>query len=112
MLLMPVLTTCMWTHDGLFCVFGQLNSMNRVRLCVSRPHLATGPIRTVVMFQISPLTKEEEGSYECYATNSKGEASAVGAIHVVESIADIITKKGNNSYDIIRKRTNNYITVR
>uniref|UniRef100_A0A669CH24 Insulin-like growth factor binding protein 7 n=1 Tax=Oreochromis niloticus TaxID=8128 RepID=A0A669CH24_ORENI len=30
---------------------------------------------------ISPLTKEEEGSYECHATNAKGEASAVGAIH-------------------------------
>ncbi|XP_072251186.1 insulin-like growth factor-binding protein 7 isoform X2 [Leuresthes tenuis] len=42
---------------------------------------------------ISPLTKEEEGSYECHAANSKGEASAVGAIYVVESIDDIITKK-------------------
>ncbi|CAK6980841.1 insulin-like growth factor-binding protein 7 [Scomber scombrus] len=42
---------------------------------------------------ISPLTTEEEGSYECHATNSKGEASAVGAIHVVESIDDIIVKK-------------------
>ncbi|KAI3351379.1 hypothetical protein L3Q82_020192, partial [Scortum barcoo] len=45
---------------------------------------------------ISPLTKEEEGSYECHATNSKGEASAVGAIHLVESIDDIIVKKGNH----------------
>ncbi|XP_070769309.1 insulin-like growth factor-binding protein 7 [Enoplosus armatus] len=42
---------------------------------------------------ISPLTKEEEGSYECHATNSKGEASAVGVIHLVESIDDIIVKK-------------------
>ncbi|XP_042274798.1 insulin-like growth factor-binding protein 7 [Thunnus albacares] len=42
---------------------------------------------------ISPLTKDEEGSYECHATNSKGQASAVGAIHVVESIDDIIVKK-------------------
>ncbi|XP_039974948.1 insulin-like growth factor-binding protein 7 [Xiphias gladius] len=41
---------------------------------------------------ISPLTKEEEGSYECHATNSKGEASAVGAIHLVQSIDDIIIK--------------------
>ncbi|XP_037635568.1 insulin-like growth factor-binding protein 7 [Sebastes umbrosus] len=41
---------------------------------------------------ISPLTKEEEGSYECHAANSKGEASAVGAIHVVESIDDIVKK--------------------
>lgn len=49
----------------------------------------------VFSFQISPLTKEEEGSYECHATNSKGEASAVGAIHLVESIDDIIVKKGN-----------------
>ncbi|KAM3866718.1 insulin-like growth factor-binding protein 7 [Diretmus argenteus] len=42
---------------------------------------------------ISPLTKEEEGSYECHAANSKGEASAVGTIHVVESIDDIPVKK-------------------
>ncbi len=49
------------------------------------------------LFQISPLTKEEEGSYECHATNSKGEASAVGAIHLVESIDDIIIKKGNDN---------------
>lgn len=49
----------------------------------------------VFSFQISPLTKEEEGSYECHATNSKGEASAVGAIHLVESMDDIIVKKGN-----------------
>uniref|UniRef100_A0A3Q1GN66 Insulin-like growth factor binding protein 7 n=1 Tax=Acanthochromis polyacanthus TaxID=80966 RepID=A0A3Q1GN66_9TELE len=42
---------------------------------------------------ISPLTREEEGSYECHASNSKGEASAVGAIHLVESIDDIIIKK-------------------
>ncbi|XP_023133629.2 insulin-like growth factor-binding protein 7 isoform X2 [Amphiprion ocellaris] len=42
---------------------------------------------------ISPLTKEEEGSYECHASNAKGEASAVGAIHLVESIDDIIIKK-------------------
>ncbi|XP_059202150.1 insulin-like growth factor-binding protein 7 [Centropristis striata] len=40
---------------------------------------------------ISPLTKEEEGSYECHATNPKGEASAVGAIHLVDSL-DLIVK--------------------
>lgn len=42
---------------------------------------------------ISPLTKEEEGSYECHAANAKGEASAIGIIHVVESLADIPVKK-------------------
>ncbi|XP_028271807.1 insulin-like growth factor-binding protein 7 [Parambassis ranga] len=42
---------------------------------------------------ISPLTKEEEGVYECHAANSKGEASAVGAIHLVESINDITVKR-------------------
>ncbi|XP_026199318.1 insulin-like growth factor-binding protein 7 [Anabas testudineus] len=41
---------------------------------------------------ISPLTREEEGSYECHATNSKGEASAVGTIHLVQSPDDIIVK--------------------
>lgn len=49
----------------------------------------------VISSQISPLTKEEEGSYECHASNSRGEASAAGAIHVVESIDDIIVKKGS-----------------
>ncbi|XP_056328726.1 insulin-like growth factor-binding protein 7 [Danio aesculapii] len=38
---------------------------------------------------ISPLTKAEDGSYECHASNTQGEASAVGSIHVVESISDI-----------------------
>ncbi|XP_072550151.1 insulin-like growth factor-binding protein 7 [Salminus brasiliensis] len=42
---------------------------------------------------ISPLTKWDAGSYECHASNTKGEASAVGTIHVVESISDIPTKK-------------------
>ncbi|XP_017293533.1 insulin-like growth factor-binding protein 7 [Kryptolebias marmoratus] len=41
---------------------------------------------------ISPLTKEEEGSYECHATNSIGEASAIGAIYLVESADDVIIK--------------------
>ncbi|XP_029368139.1 insulin-like growth factor-binding protein 7 [Echeneis naucrates] len=41
---------------------------------------------------ISPLTREDEGSYECHATNSKGETSAVGTIHMVQSIDDIIVK--------------------
>ncbi|KAM6979718.1 insulin-like growth factor-binding protein 7 [Aplochiton taeniatus] len=42
---------------------------------------------------ISPLTKDEAGTYECHAANSKGEASAAGTIHVVESIDDIPVKK-------------------
>ncbi|XP_051505138.1 insulin-like growth factor-binding protein 7 [Myxocyprinus asiaticus] len=42
---------------------------------------------------ISPLTKDEAGSYECHASNIKGEASAVGTIHVVDSINDIPSKK-------------------
>uniref|UniRef100_A0A8D3DLR7 Insulin-like growth factor binding protein 7 n=2 Tax=Scophthalmus maximus TaxID=52904 RepID=A0A8D3DLR7_SCOMX len=56
---------------------------------------------------ISPLTKAEEGSYECHATNSKGEASAVGTIHLVQSADDIIVKTGK---DIIIKQCN--LTVR
>ncbi|XP_076025832.1 insulin-like growth factor-binding protein 7 [Genypterus blacodes] len=42
---------------------------------------------------ISPLTEEEDGSYECHASNPKGEASAVGSIHVVSSLDDITVKK-------------------
>lgn len=45
--------------------------------------------------QISPLTKDVEGSYECHASNSRGEASATGAIHMVDSLDDII-KKGSD----------------
>ncbi|XP_036373325.1 insulin-like growth factor-binding protein 7 [Megalops cyprinoides] len=44
---------------------------------------------------ISPLTEADGGSYECHAMNAKGEASAVGSIHVVASIDDIPTKKAN-----------------
>lgn len=54
-----------------------------------------GPTTCAFLFQISPLTKQEEGFYECHAANTKGEASAVGAIHLVESINDITAKKGN-----------------
>ncbi|CAF93099.1 unnamed protein product, partial [Tetraodon nigroviridis] len=43
---------------------------------------------------ISPLTKEEEGAYECRASNAKGEASAAGKIHLVESHDDVIIRKG------------------
>ncbi|XP_029917153.1 insulin-like growth factor-binding protein 7 [Myripristis murdjan] len=42
---------------------------------------------------ISPLTRDEAGSYECHAANSQGEASAVGTIHVVESIDEIPVQK-------------------
>ncbi|XP_052471341.1 insulin-like growth factor-binding protein 7 [Carassius gibelio] len=46
---------------------------------------------------ISPLTKDEDGSYECHASNIQGEASAVGTIHVVDSINDIPHKKGKDA---------------
>ncbi|KAK7916263.1 hypothetical protein WMY93_012024 [Mugilogobius chulae] len=42
---------------------------------------------------ISPLTEAEQGPYECHASNSQGEASAVGAIHVVQSLDDITVKR-------------------
>ncbi|KAK0147012.1 Insulin-like growth factor-binding protein 7 [Merluccius polli] len=45
---------------------------------------------------ISPLSEDEAGSYECHAANSKGEASAVGTIHVVDSLDDIPVKKGTS----------------
>ncbi|MBN3310224.1 IBP7 protein, partial [Amia calva] len=44
---------------------------------------------------ISPLSKLDAGDYECHATNSKGQVSAVGSIHVVDSTEDIPSKKGN-----------------
>ncbi|XP_066576563.1 insulin-like growth factor-binding protein 7 [Amia ocellicauda] len=42
---------------------------------------------------ISPLSKLDAGDYECHATNSKGQVSAVGSIHVVDSTEDIPSKK-------------------
>ncbi|KAK2848691.1 hypothetical protein Q5P01_008525 [Channa striata] len=41
---------------------------------------------------ISPLTSKEEGLYECHATNFKGEASATGAVRLVQSLDDINIK--------------------
>ncbi|XP_061644629.1 insulin-like growth factor-binding protein 7 [Phyllopteryx taeniolatus] len=38
---------------------------------------------------ISPLTKDEAGSYECHAANAKGDASAVGEIRLVGDIRDV-----------------------
>ncbi|XP_069782003.1 insulin-like growth factor-binding protein 7 [Narcine bancroftii] len=35
---------------------------------------------------ISPLTEEDAGEYECYASNAKGEAAATGRIHVVDEL--------------------------
>lgn len=46
------------------------------------------------MLQIFPLTKEAAGTYECHVSNALGEASATGTIHVVDSIDDIPSKKG------------------
>nr|AMS35119.1 insulin-like growth factor binding protein 7 [Tachysurus fulvidraco] len=43
---------------------------------------------------IFPLTKDVAGTYECHATNTMGEASATGTIHVVESVDDIPSPKG------------------
>ncbi|XP_033822216.1 insulin-like growth factor-binding protein 7 [Periophthalmus magnuspinnatus] len=42
---------------------------------------------------ISPLTQAEQGAYECRASNSQGEATAVGAIHLVNSLDDIPVKR-------------------
>ncbi|XP_077388936.1 insulin-like growth factor-binding protein 7 [Festucalex cinctus] len=38
---------------------------------------------------ISPLTKDEAGTYECHAANAKGDASAVGEIRLVADIRDV-----------------------
>lgn len=46
------------------------------------------------VFQIFPLTKDAAGTYECHVTNTMGEASATGSIHLVDSIDDIPSEKG------------------
>lgn len=42
--------------------------------------------------QISPLSKDDAGEYECHASNSKGEATASGKITVVNSLNEIPAK--------------------
>ncbi|KAF7698439.1 hypothetical protein HF521_004949 [Silurus meridionalis] len=42
---------------------------------------------------IFPLTKNTAGTYECHVSNAHGEASATGAIHIVNSIDEIPDKK-------------------
>uniref|UniRef100_A0A8B9QU43 Insulin like growth factor binding protein 7 n=1 Tax=Anas platyrhynchos TaxID=8839 RepID=A0A8B9QU43_ANAPL len=42
---------------------------------------------------ITPLNKEDEGEYECHASNAKGEATASAKIHVVETLNDIALNK-------------------
>ncbi|XP_056456161.1 insulin-like growth factor-binding protein 7 [Gadus macrocephalus] len=49
---------------------------------------------------ISPLSVDEAGSYECHAANTKGEASAVATIHVVDSLDDIPIKKVNKDEEL------------
>lgn len=46
------------------------------------------------VFQIFPLTKDAAGTYECHVSNTMGEASATGTIHLVDSIDDIPLEKG------------------
>ncbi|KAJ8271254.1 hypothetical protein COCON_G00101130 [Conger conger] len=49
---------------------------------------------------ISPLTEGEAGSYECHAVNSKGEASALGSITVVESLDAIPAEKDEEGEEL------------
>ncbi|XP_047923748.2 insulin-like growth factor-binding protein 7 isoform X2 [Anser cygnoides] len=46
---------------------------------------------------ISPLSKEDEGEYECHASNAKGEATASAKIHVVETLNDIALNKDDGA---------------
>ncbi|XP_062985097.1 insulin-like growth factor-binding protein 7 [Elgaria multicarinata webbii] len=46
---------------------------------------------------ISPLTKDDNGEYECHASNSKGEATASAKITVVNSLHEIPTIKGESA---------------
>ncbi|XP_038614699.1 insulin-like growth factor-binding protein 7 [Tachyglossus aculeatus] len=42
---------------------------------------------------ISPLSKEDEGEYECHASNSQGQAAAAAKITVVNSLHELPVKK-------------------
>ncbi|KFO21199.1 Insulin-like growth factor-binding protein 7 [Fukomys damarensis] len=44
--------------------------------------------------QVSPLSKEDAGEYECHASNSQGQASASAKITVVDALHEIPAKKG------------------
>ncbi|KAM9740720.1 insulin-like growth factor-binding protein 7 [Menidia menidia] len=41
---------------------------------------------------ISPLTPEDEGQYECQASNALGNAAALGAVHLVGTPAEVMAK--------------------
>lgn len=45
--------------------------------------------------QVSPLSKEDAGEYECHASNSQGQASASAKITVVDSVQEIPVKRGS-----------------
>lgn len=44
--------------------------------------------------QVSPLSKDDAGEYECHASNSQGQASASAKITVVDALHEIPVKKG------------------
>ncbi|XP_048220768.1 insulin-like growth factor-binding protein 7 [Perognathus longimembris pacificus] len=46
---------------------------------------------------VSPLSKEDDGEYECHASNSQGQASASAKITVVDSLQEIPVKKGEGA---------------
>uniref|UniRef100_A0A286XBR6 Insulin-like growth factor-binding protein 7 n=1 Tax=Cavia porcellus TaxID=10141 RepID=A0A286XBR6_CAVPO len=43
---------------------------------------------------VSPLSKEDDGEYECHASNSQGQASASAKITVVDALHEIPVEKG------------------
>uniref|UniRef100_A0A8C2UX62 Insulin like growth factor binding protein 7 n=1 Tax=Chinchilla lanigera TaxID=34839 RepID=A0A8C2UX62_CHILA len=43
---------------------------------------------------VSPLSKEDDGEYECHASNSQGQASASAKITVVDALHEVPVDKG------------------
>lgn len=51
-------------------------------------------LNILFLSQVSPLSKEDAGEYECHASNSQGQASASAKITVVDALHEIPVKKG------------------
>lgn len=61
---------------------------------LGKERTATEELNILSLSQVSPLSKEDAGEYECHASNSQGQASASAKITVVDALHEIPVRKG------------------
>lgn len=61
---------------------------------LGKERTATEELNILSPSQVSPLSKEDAGEYECHASNSQGQASASAKITVVDALHEIPVRKG------------------